>query len=316
MEHYISAYSINVRDPLSEGVVHYPLDKVGQYDLLVMIKNCLEQDFLSEFNHNDKSSFKIDSVTIESSDRVVYGYVNYGRYGISSEVVSTLDNSTTHNRTTDEADTMKHFFYFYLPREYTHGVLLTQRIGNSGIYSKLRDEVGSYLRRVLPGSPINFALLKSKTVIDELSSITKAKRIRLKGTKIPEDYMNTLNGKGFLTSQTEDDYYVDVIIRSKKGGWLNLANDLFNPNVSSDILREDSEQYDDSGRSIQGKVEIETVMPNGKKRMVSVSDPTSIEMYYNISDAVGIRHGHPISEEMKEYCRTLSIELSNEINRT
>lgn len=316
MEHYISAYSVTVRNPQVDGAGYYPLDRVGQHDLLTVIRNCLEQDSLSEFKHDEKLSFKIDSVTIETSDRVVYGFVNYGRYGISSEVVSTLNNSTMHNRTIDEADTMKHFFYFYLPKEHVYGILLTQRIGNSGIYSKLSKEAISFIKNLLPGSPVNFSLLKSKTAIEELSNLTKAKRIRLKGTKVPEDYMNSLSEQGFLTKQTEKDYYVDVIIRSKRGGFLNLAPNMFG---SSDTLQEEVDQgeidQDETGRSLQGDIEIETVMPNGKKRMVSVSDPTNIEMYYNISDAVGMRHGHPIAEEIKEYCRSLSIELSEEINR-
>lgn len=327
MEHYISAYSIKVRNPLAESMEYYPLDAVGSHDLLTVIKNCLEQESISQFKHNEKVSFKIDSVTLESSDRVVYGYAKYGRYGISSEVVNTVDNSTTHNKTTDEADTMKHFFYFYLPNEHANGILLTQRIGNSGIYSKLSDEVIKFIRPLIPGSPVNFSLLRSRNVIDELSEITQAKRIRLKGTKVPEDYMNSLTEQGFLTDQSEEDYYVDVIIRSKRGGWLNLANNLFNPSEAdtSDALQEalendsgvssETEETDDTGNSLQGNIEIETVMANGKKRMVSVTDPTSIEMYYNITDSVGMRNGHPIADEIKEYCKSLAIELSEDINR-
>lgn len=314
MEHYISAYSINIRNPSAQGVEYYSLDRIGQYDLLTVVKNCLEQESLQNFKHNEQVSFKVDSVTVEPLDRVVYGFISYGRYGISSEVVSTLDNSTMHNRTTDEADTMKHFFYFYLPKEHVNGILLTQRIGNSGIYSKLRMEAVLFIRNLLPGSSVNFSLLKSKTVIDELSNLTKAKRIRLKGTKIPENYMDSLTERGFLTEQTEEDYYVDVIIRSKRGKFLNLARNLFDSSQSGDVLQEEVVQ-DEAEKSLQGDIEIETIMTNGKKRMVSVSDPTNIEMYYNISDEVGMKDGHPISDEIKEYCKSLSIELSEEINR-
>lgn len=323
MEHYISAYSIKVRNPNADGGQQlFSLNHIGSGDLFDIVKDALTQQKLSSFQHADKVSFKIDYVSQDNSNRAIYGHASYGKFGHSSTLVNVTDDSTAHDRTTDQAETMRHFFYIHLPEEHQYGILLTHRISNTGIYTRLKEELISYFQSQTSGFPIIFSLLRSRKTICDLSQINSVKRIQVKGTKIPDNYMDSLTEQGFLVGQTENDYEVDVVIKPKRSGLLNIRPNFFNTqeDSSSDTIQQEDESTEietteESTFDIQGRIQLEVAISNGKKRMISVNDPSSLEMYYNITDEVTLRDGHPVDGDITEYCKILAQDLSADINR-
>jgi hypothetical protein len=327
MEHYISAYSIDVKNPHGseeDGSELYGLDAVGGFDLLSLVDQYLGQTRFEEYIHSDtdKTSFTIEDKTVRQSDRLVYGYVTYGRFGISSKGVSTSDNSITYERASDEADTMPYFYMFYLPAGRNKGILLTQKIGTHGIYTALTDKIKAFVSSRVQGAVMRIRLTKPRKELENLNDLIRPKKIKLRGTKIPRDVVTLLGEKGMNVEDDSDEYYFEASLIAKRNKKLSVPESWFTSPQQSEILQldvEDSnpEELGGCGESTYraDNILVETTI-RGRARTVSVRNPAEIEMNYHINDDVDIdESGHPVEQSLIEYCKILSQDIADSLNR-
>jgi len=311
MERYISAHTFRVRNPLgdSDKGLYFPLDKVGQHDMLDLISKSIEQEFLNKFEHTDNVSFKVDKSSIVKNQRkrIIYGYAHYGRYGTQSDLLEISSDKVVHKKKSKQADVMKYLFYFYAPKGLSHGIFLTEKVGTYGIYSRINPAVKQYVRDKVQGASVSFLLQRSNKVIQDVTQLRKTKKLQIEKTALPENYMKAIKSKGFLPEQSSEDYEVSVVITPKKrGGFLSFSEKVF----ESDSMLS---QHDDD---FEGELKLEAPSSKGKQpRMVSVSNPYAFEMNYNITDEVEMVDGQPDLKSLISYCENLSIELSEDINR-
>lgn len=330
MEHYISAYSIDVKNPngsSDDGTEFYSLNSIGSSDLLSLVDQYLGQTEFEDFTHSDadKTSFTIEDKTVKQSERLIYGYVTYGKFGIASKGVSTADNSVTYERAADEADTMPYFYMFYLPAEASKGALLTQKIGSHGIYSVLTSKLKGFVSSQVPGSIMRIKLTKPKKELENLNDLIRPKKVKLRGTKIPKDIVDYLGATGLNVVDDSEEYYFEASLiarRNKKltvpGSWFETDDEILQEDevVNETPTQTDSNNESDSESNYRASnIFVETTI-RGRSRTISVRNPAEFEMNYHINDDVEIdADGHPTEQSLIEYCKLLSKDIADSLNR-
>lgn len=308
MEHYISAYAISVRNANEDGKVNFNLNAIGSNDLLAITREYLSQDSFKEFHHTeeDKTSFTVGVPTVNDDERIIYGQAKFGKYGIGSTGINTDDNTVSYVRGTNVADTMPHFYFFYIPNGSTYAILLTQRIGISGIYSKITEDYKVFIRNKISSAVTTIDLLKPTAAIDTLSSQRSTQSVTYKTLSLPKDISDAISSDGIL-NLVDGEYTVEITFKPKRNKILGLMPGWHSkPDTTAKLLLENGNK---KTKVIDTKVNIEI---NGKKRVIAMSNPTSIETYFHIDDdVVTLENGHPTYESLLEYCKTLSKDLHN-----
>lgn len=307
MEHYIAAYAISVRNALENEKRFFELNSIGTFDLFTITKDYLQQESIQKYSHSpdDKTTFAAGILCLDTTKRSIYGSTTYGKFGIQSTGIDTVNNSISYERDPKTADTMPHFYFFYIPEQSPYAILLVQRIGNSGIYSRLIEHYKAFIRDKVNSAVATTELLKPKAAIQSLSQ-QSSQCVTYKSLKLPKDISDTITADGIL-NLNEEDYTVEITFKPKRGKTLNLMPAWASSQTSSALLLESDNK---KTKVLDKKIHIEI---NGKKRVVSMNDPTDIETYFAINESVEVENGHPTKESLLKYCEELSKDLHSEL---
>ncbi|MEL3921993.1 hypothetical protein V1481_01360 [Aeromonas enteropelogenes] len=148
MDHAVSAYSIRCHNKDAgrgkEDSYHY-LDRIGGYDLFAMMQSFLEGKKEYVRFDNSKQVYKIKTKTIDNSKRIISGWIEYGHYGMESNIINITNNKTEFEKKTDNADIARYFFLFWIPKKARDGIAIFHTIRGDGVKSLFHKEFGGYL---------------------------------------------------------------------------------------------------------------------------------------------------------------------------
>lgn len=295
MEHALSSYTIRCHNSDSrrgtEDSYHH-LDKIGSYDLFELFKAFAQarNNYKIVDGGKLKQVYKFAELKFNPKNRVITGWIEYGHYGIKSSIINITNNETEFQKKPDNADMLKYFFLFWVPKA-KEGIALFHTIKSEGAKSVFQGEFSKYLNRYISRN-IQYLPLAYDKAVQEWSNaeIKEIRAVRLKSSSdmadIPLSFANS---------------HADYVIRPQKNSKL--------PRFSSILDKQSKEAkliYELESKCEDVKVSLQI---NGKTRTFRVgnkSKTTLCEVVF--PDTVKIIDGNPDLQSVYDW----SIQILDE----
>ena len=226
-----------------------------------ILLNCLKK-YKRELYSDPKEQIRLkcESINIQKNSglgEIIYGYIEYGKYGTELPVLDENGNIT--KKIKENESPMNKYFYLFNFRNSEKGYLILQRIGNVGIRTVLDKVINSYSNQLkIKITPIVLGIneLVNKDIIDITFEIPRIPRL------IDERLNNIID---------RDEVKTTVISLKISGNnsfsFENIRKILYNK------LRENVENYDlgNIGYIIDENETIKVTVKVGKSRRTKVS---------------------------------------------
>ena len=297
--HSFRPYSLKIYDKYLPGEVvdrYHALDKVRSKDLLDYIEAFFNS--LTTTVHNDTVAKKTVKVTeVSRVGRSVFGWVEYGEYGIPGTIYSLKNKAKAYDKQHDDSDVRFCYFNFCVPVGGKTAVALLHSAGNRGIKSFFKDKFSEYFKKTIDLN-IKISPLSHEKTVKEWLDNSSVKELRL------ANYNVQLAGD--LADQLDVDR-TEFVIKPKRGGGFG----------SFSLLQSKAANGGDSTVEILSKLSTDVravIESNGRKKIVSLkmSDPISaIEI---TEDNVKIVDGAPDRVELHSYAEVLMEEFIGKVS--
>jgi hypothetical protein len=168
----------------------------------------------------------------------ISGLANSGEYGYSNKLIDISDGKTTYRKKKTDASLIPFFFEWYLPARHLKGILLSQRIGQSGVRTILTTIVSAEFEQAFPGYKIEIRPLMPEAAIKALLKKAVLHEVRFVQDIIPSDIADRFNG-----TNTAQEGELEFILRPKRKGYLNsgaLLDILSGKKSVGDLIEMDS----------------------------------------------------------------------------
>lgn len=303
--HSIRAYSIRVKIPREEEYVS--LTAINGRDLLDIFHDALqalEANFETCIEARVQKVFKVEQLQVDG--RYISGLLQCGNYGYSSKILDTASNTTTYEKTMEEAETIPLYFLLYIGQG-SHGFAIFQKHGLNGIKGYLSRKLLEAFQASTSSHVLQIAQVLDEDALNELLDQGEIKKIRFINFAPPEDIADAVNE--ICTEDEEGE--IEIQIRPKRKGRLSNAKrelEKFLGHASTGVFATLGDQYE------KLKVEVEI---DGKKRTVNFSNPSDFHMDMDITDEVDMQQGgHPDFDELDDLAKSVVRDLLEKLAGT
>lgn len=135
--HSISPYLIRCFNPAIEGKVeqrYSNLDKIGQNDLFVLICTFIKnQSGQYQIIEKTKQVYNFSEISIDERYREIYCWFNVGHYGTKTDIIDVTTGKIDYKKTNKNAEIIKHFIKFYIPRNVNEAMCFFHSYRGDGI---------------------------------------------------------------------------------------------------------------------------------------------------------------------------------------
>jgi hypothetical protein len=190
--------------------------------------------------------------SVSKSGHSITGLAQAGDYGYSNRLINIDSGKTTYKKKQSDASLIPFFFEWYLPPRQRKGILLSQRIGQSGVRTALTAIVSGEFEKLFPGYKIDIVPLMPEAAIKALLKKAVLHEVRFVQNIIPSDIADRFNG-----TKTAQDGELEFVIRPKRKGYLN----------SGALL-----DYLSGKKTVGDLVEIESFKPDNVKAEISIDN--------------------------------------------
>ncbi|NIF28863.1 hypothetical protein F3J44_21085 [Pantoea sp. Tr-811] len=146
--HSFSAYTLKVHDKLiaaPRGEQYHDLSSIRTHDMLDFVKAFL--DTLKSEMHDDSEAKKTYQVTqVTKKGRHVYGWIEYGEYGLAGTIVNRKSKRKTYDKAHDDSDVTPLYFNFCIPEKSKTGIALLHTAGGRGVKTFFYKEFSAYFK--------------------------------------------------------------------------------------------------------------------------------------------------------------------------
>lgn len=147
--HSFSAYTLKVHDKLiaaPRGEQYHDLSSIRTHDMLDFVKAFL--DTLKSEMHDDSETKKTYQVTqVSKKGRHVYGWIEYGEYGLAGTIVNRKSKRKTYDKAHDDSDVTPLYFNFCIPEKSKTGIALLHTAGGRGVKTFFYKEFSAYFKK-------------------------------------------------------------------------------------------------------------------------------------------------------------------------
>ncbi|WP_148265880.1 hypothetical protein [Oceanimonas sp. GK1] len=238
--HAVTAYSIRChnsdagRKNKGENSYHY-LNKIGGYDLFNLLNSFIGGAKEYVTIKETKQVYKFEPKISDAKKRIVSGWLEYGHYGIESDIINIRNNETEFEKKTDNADMTKYFYLFWVPANSRDGVALFHTVRSDGTKSVFQKQFRPYLerytRRSLQLNPLSF-----DSILQEWAN-AETKEIVAMRLKTPNDIADI----PFLSG----DIHTNFTIKPHKNKSLGPFRNLLKPGTPEAKLVEELDEIGD-----------------------------------------------------------------------
>lgn len=158
-------------------------------------------------------------VTFDSVSRSgdsISGLALAGDFGTSNKLIDVNDGKTTYRKKRTDASMVPFFFQWYLPSRHKEGILLSQRIGQSGVRGVMHAIVAGELQHRFQGYKLDVQPLMPEAAIKALLRKSTVHEVRFVQNIIPSDIADRFNG-----TKTAQEGELELVLRPKRKGYLN-----------------------------------------------------------------------------------------------
>jgi hypothetical protein len=271
------------------------LDKVGQFDTYVLIKEYIESKS-AEFYLVEKSKqvFRFDSMEFDVENRLICGWFQVGHYGTKSDIINIGTGKIDFVKAQDNADVVKHFVYFFLPKGFNDAIVFFHSYRGNGIktlfFELFREYFNSKTKLNLQMNPLTYD--KAFTVWENAN----AKEIRLIRFSALNDIADQIKNLGHHEQELK--------IKPRRKGTFGKLKDYFN-------------KESDQAKAIEVLSplcsEIKTVVElNGNKRTFIVGKSASNSICeIEAPEDLELIDGNPKYDAIKKWCENVTEEFSS-----
>lgn len=298
--HSFRPYSLKIYDKYLPGEVtekYHVLDNVRSKDLLDFIEAFLQS--LTHSVHDDEETKKtVRVVELTRKGRNVFGWVEYGEYGIPGAIYSLKNKTKTYDKKHDDSDVRFFYFNFCVPSNGKTAVALLHSAGNRGIKSFFIEKFNAYFKRQIDLNIRMSPLSHEKTVKEWLDN-SSVKELRLSNYD--------MNLAGDLADQLDVDR-TEFVIKPKRGSGFG----------SFSFLQTKSANGGDSPVEILSKISTDVravIESNGRKKIVSLKMSDPIAAIEITEDNVAIIDGAPDKKGLHDYANILMKEFIEKVSK-
>lgn len=274
MDHALSSYSIrclNPDDKNGKKQNQHKLDSIVGRDLYVLLQSFMESRREFKTIESKKQVYKFDDLAFNKVERIISGWMQYGKYGIRSEIINIQNNKKEFDKKTQNADMSRYYFMLWIPKE-TDGIALFHTIKKDGIKSIFHSEFQEYFTRLTNGRTLQINSLTYEKALQEWAdaNVTEIKAVRFKGQTDIGDIPSSFGG-----------YHIDYVIKPQKNSRLGKLKKLLIENSDeSSIIEELDELSGDIVVSLEldGNNRKLRIGRNSRKALCEIILPDNIEL--------------------------------------
>jgi hypothetical protein len=293
----LTTYTIRVQNRTETQ--YLPVANFGAgVDLLEVLTEYLNTLHVDIY-HDQENQLLLRVPRFEVKGRTVSGLLEKGEYGIESELLNVHDESTSYERTIDDAEMLPYYFLVVVPIDADEAVMNFQKSGLSGIKSVFTYDFGGYFSDVHPDFRIQINRLVPRQLLDRFFGRGRVIKIRLVRYGIPSDITDLIN-----TGHTEEEGSLELQIRAKRGRALEIKERV------QEILegRRDLQSFIELRDFEYDNVKIELEI-GGRYRTIDLRNPDNLRSHYDISNMISTHGGHPEYASIDDVSRGLMGEI-------
>ncbi|MBF0163290.1 MAG: hypothetical protein HQM01_02095 [Magnetococcales bacterium] len=258
---------------------------LSEFDGITDLKAFLYKVFSSKENAVNKidleqRAFSVEKIT--DKDGFLSGLIKTGLYGFESGIVDTETGLVKYKKKKTDADITPFYWAFYIPKNSSKGMLITQNIGNHGILDLVKDIIQREFSEKFQNHSLCINTQTPMEVVKHFCSDGQMMRIFLIKHTIPSDIADRLS-----PGSSEQQGSLELAIRPRaKNFFKNLSNRLVEYLAETDIDNSFIEfpgfEYDE----IKADIKL-----NGRTRKVRFSNPKSFRFKIEIDDEEDLKKG-------------------------
>ncbi|AZD34647.1 hypothetical protein C4K22_1894 [Pseudomonas chlororaphis subsp. aurantiaca] len=298
--HSFRPYSLKIFDKYLPGEIsekYHVLDNVRSKDLLDFVEAFLKS--LTHNVHDDVETKKTIRVTeLHRKERSVYGWMEYGEYGIPGAIYSLANKAKTYDKKHDDSDVRFFYFNFCVPSNSKTAVALLHSAGNRGVKSFFNEKFNAYFKMHVDLNVRMSPLSHEKTVQEWLDN-SSVKELRLSNYNV--------DVAGDIADQLDVDR-TEFVIKPKRGSGFG----------SFSFLQSKAANGGDSPVEILSKISTDVravIESNGRKKIVSLKMSDPIAAIEITEDNVDIVDGAPDRTGLHNYADVLMKEFIDKVSR-
>ncbi|MBX9637278.1 MAG: hypothetical protein K2Q45_06985 [Nitrosomonas sp.] len=295
--HSLSPYILRCFNPNLSGKLeerYSVLDKVGQSDAFQLLETFIQSHSNDFFDIEDtKQVFRFSQFTFSQARRVAYGWLESGSYGIRSDIINVETGKVDFKKAQNNAEIIKHFVYFFMPRGFNEAIALLHAYRGGGIKTLFFGQFSPYFSEQtqlnLQMNPLSYDKAFDRWVDGQ------AKEMRLV----------KFTGFTYLANQIKHSGHDEQELRLKppRKGALGKFKDFLNPS---------SEQAKAVELLTPLCAQVKTVIElDGKKRVFQVgasADHAVCEI--EAPEELPLEGGNPTFDGMTGWCKEVAQEFS------
>lgn len=300
----VSPYTIRCFNPLMKGKrvedAYSPLGEIGQFDMYTVLKDFITSKGNSyHIIESSKQIYSFAQFKFDDVKRELRGIIQAGSYGSRTDIVNIETGKVDFQRLEKNAEVLRHYVRFFIPKELNEGVAILHNQRNIGIktliYDLLREEFSRVTGRVLQMNPLSY----EKAFEEWKKATTKEiKLVRFSGMGTIEDQIKKLGH-----DEAEHTYTIKASRRKSLGAFV-------------DYLTPGTEQMAAVELLSPLCAEVKTVVElGGRKRTFKLGiNPSNQVCEIDVDEKqVTIIAGNPIMNEFDTWCRVLLNEFLSAI---
>lgn len=300
--HSFAPYSIRIYDSALAGPReerYHRLDSVRGLDLLNELEafcNANSSAFLQVEEEKSKKAIKTSDVTLES--RELFGFIEFGEYGMKGKVVDVASNNTVYAKKAGDSDVHQLYFHFLVPKERKNALCIFHNIHGRGVKGIFEGIFNEYFQTKSKGLRLQIHPLSYDKVVQDWMDNATVKELRLQKFTPKNELKDAVAAL--------DENVINITLKPKnKGGSFGSFLEFYQGNNIKGSKRGAIEILGNECHAVKALVE-----HNGKKRVFSLAaNSTPISSIEFDEEDVAMDDGAPKFDALKTYGRTLLADL-------
>ncbi len=299
--HSFMAYSIKVHDKMLPGPLgerYHKLDNIRSRDILDFIESFLET--MKKEVHNDTETKKtLHVVKLVREGRDVFGWMEYGEYGIPGVIYSTSEKAKKYDKKHDDSDVVNLYFHFRIPVDSRTGIAMFHTAGNKGVKTFVATKFNEYFKNFV-GLSVQMPPLAHESTVKRWLNQSKVKEIRLGKYKVQRNGTDIADLLGVNRAE--------LTLKPQRGRSFGSFG------AFQSKKTEDGEGFVEILSELSGEVKA-VLQSEGRSKVVSLKQSEPVSAIEITTDNVTINDGAPIPQSLENYAKVLMGEFESKVAR-
>ncbi|CAK1907760.1 conserved hypothetical protein [Vibrio crassostreae] len=296
--HALSPYLLRCYNGSLEGKReerYSALDKIGQYDLLYLLKDFIEANS-EEYKvlETGKQVYQFSDLKFDKDKRELYCWFNVGYYGMKSDIINIETGGVDFKKAQKNAEIIKHYVHIYIPHNVNEGMAFLHSFRGNGVKTLFYVLFSNYFRNVT-----NLNIQMNPLAYDKAINAwmdAPAKEVKITRFEGVADISDALGKLGHNEKE--------LVIKPPRNGILGTLRDY--KTRGSDRYKA-VEVLSEHGNQIKTVVEM-----NGKKRTFNVGhSSTNTICEIELSEDIVFDEGVPNIDSMNRWTKEIANEYAD-----